>query len=393
MIPSSFVTLERLPLTPNGKVNRRALPMPGSDRTETRGGYVAPGDQLELQLANLWEDVLGIHPVGITDNFFEIGGHSFLALRLTGQIQKRFGQELPLASLFQSGTIQQQAAVLRRRIKTPSRSPLIVIQPDGTGRPFFCVHEVTGSALGYVTLSRFLGADQPFYAFQTHDINGGHKHYADLGEMAADYIEAMLAVQPEGPYRLGGWSYGGLVAFEMAQQLQRQGREVSLLALLDTAAPTPDVEQAAEDDAALLAGFARVHNLHISSDELRRLEPDEQLNSVLARAGLRDSLPTEVEVKRLRKLLDTSRSNHRAAARYVPQTYPRRLTLFRSAEILPEDVGDERFKIYEDPALGWAQLSSEPVDIHVIPGNHFTLLVEPHVRALAARLKTCLEAT
>jgi amino acid adenylation domain-containing protein len=393
MVPASFVMLENLPLTPNGKVDRRALPAPDGARSDGRDSYVAPGDQLELQLAQLWEEVLGVHPVGVHDNFFDLGGHSFLGLRLMARVSQRFGQDLPLASLFQSGTVREQADLLRRQTEAPAHSPLVAIQPAGTKRPFFCVHEVTGSALNYVSLARCLGGDQPFYAFQRQELNGGHKSYASLAEMAADYVEAMRAVQPDGPYRLGGWSYGGLVAFEMAQQLEREGREVGLLALFDTSVPAADGAQAEEDDAALLAGLARAHNLSISADELRRLGPDEQLDSLLGRAGLSGKLPGEVGPSHLRRLLEVGRSNHRAAADYVPQVYPRRITLLRSQEILPEDVGDERFRIYDDPALGWGKLSAEPVEVHVIPGNHFTLLTEPHVYTLAERLRACLDAT
>ena len=393
MLPSAFVQLSALPLTANGKLNRRALPAPEGTRDELPGAYVAPRDQIELQLAHIWEEILEVRPIGITDNFFDLGGHSFLALRLTSRLQKQFGRELPLASLFQGGTIQDLASILRRQDDRRAGTPLVALQPAGTQRPFFCVHEVTGSVLGYVRLAQHLGSDQPVYAFQMQDLNGERSTYTDLSEIAAGYVKMMRQVQAKGPYRLGGWSYGGIVAFEMAQQLQRQGEEVDLLALLDTTVPSGADQAEQLDDAAILAGLARVHNLEVSVEELRRMEPAEQLSYVLERARQVNALTADVAIPQLRRILEISKLNLLASARYVPQPYPKRITLFRSAELRPEDVGKKEFEIYNDPALGWGAFAVEPVEIHVIPGDHFTLLGEPNVRVLSERLKVCLEGT
>jgi thioesterase domain-containing protein len=252
---------------------------------------------------------------------------------------------------------------------------------------------VTGSVLGYVRLAQHLGLDQPVYAFQMPERNGERSAYPDMSEIAAHYVKVMRQVQPNGPYRLGGWSYGGVVAFEMAQQLQRQGEEVDLLALLDTTVPTGASQAEQLDDAAILSGLARVHNLEVAVEELRRMGSDEQLSYVLERARQVSALAADVTLPQLRRLLEISKLNLSASARYVPQPYPKRITLFRSAELRPEDIGKKEFEIYNDPALGWGALSGEPVEIHVIPGNHFTLLGEPNVRVLSESLKACLEPT
>jgi len=383
MVPSSFVELEKLPLTANGKLDRAALPAPSTMRSESTGIYVAPQNDVELQLAQIWEEILSVRPIGVHDNFFELGGHSFLALRLMRHIQKQFGVELPLVSLFEGATIHQLAQLLQSN-RQP-KAPLVAIQPTGTKPPFFCIHEITGSVLSYVNLARHLGLDQPFYGLQTPDFGADRQPYQTLQEMAADYINELRKVQPDGPYHLGGWSSGGLVAFEMAQQLTRDSHEVSLLALIDTAVPTSNGNEE-YDDASLLAGLARVHNLPLSIAELRSVPAEQQFRYAIEKANVGEAL----DVEQLRRLLDASRTNLRAGQHYRLQRYPNRITLFRSTEQRPDAAGEDQFKIYDDPALGWSEFSSEPIEIHHIPGSHFTLLTEPHVEVLAARLKTCL---
>jgi amino acid adenylation domain-containing protein len=381
MTLSALVQLEKLPLTGNGKIDRAALPVPSDVRPDAGRAYVAPQTPVELQLAQIWEQILSVQPVGIHDNFFELGGHSFLALRLMGQIHKRFGQQLPLVALFAGATIQDLALLLQKQATEPTRSPLVAIQPSGSKPPFYCVHEISGSVLGYVNLARYLGADQPVYGLQPAE-----GPYETLQQMAAHYIDEIRKVQPEGPYHLGGWSSGGLIAFEMAQQLTRQEREVALLALLDTAIPSSNGDTEL-DDATLLAGLARVHNLPLSVAELK--SADDQLRYLLDRANLGD-LADNGGLSHLRHLLDSSKSILRAGSHYRPRPYPKRITLFRSTDMLPEENGEEQFRIYEDPALGWSKFSAEPIEVHQIPGTHFTLLAEPNVQVLAARLKTCL---
>jgi thioesterase domain-containing protein len=302
-----------------------------------------------------------------------------------GQVQKRLGIQLPLVSLFEGATIHQLAQLLQKQTTPHAKSPLVAIQPAGSNPPFFCVHEITGSVLVYVNLARNLGLDQPFYGLQTPDFGDHRAPYESLPEMAADYIKELRKVQPEGPYHLGGWSSGGLVAFEMAQQLTRNSQDVALLALFDTAVPSHNGSEE-YDDASLLAGLARVHNLPLSVEELRSVPAGEQFQYAIEKANI----GRDVDVEQLRRLLDASRTNLRAGHHYRPERYPNRITLFRSTEQRPDAAGEEQFKIYDDPALGWSEFSSEPIEIHNIPGSHFTLLTEPNVEVVASRLKGCL---
>jgi len=226
MVPSAFVILKTLPLTPNGKVDRRALPAPPPTLAEERQ-FVAPQGPLAIQITKIWEQALGIQPISITDNFFELGGTSLLAARVVTQTSKVLGKELPLATFFQAPTVEQLAALFRQQGWSASRSLLVPFQRRGSKPPFFCV-------LGGVALARYMAPDQPFYLFRAYGYDGVHAPWT-VEEIASGYLTEIRSLQPQGPYYLGGHSFGGLVVFEMAQQLRRQGHEVALLALLDPA--------------------------------------------------------------------------------------------------------------------------------------------------------------
>jgi amino acid adenylation domain-containing protein len=226
MVPSVFVSLEKMPLTPNGKVDRRALPAPDL-RLSMKANYVPPRDTIELQLAQIWEEVLDVRPIGVRDNFFDFGGHSLLAISLMTRIQQQFGKNLSLATLFQNPTVDQLATILRSSTGSHTSAIVVTLQPGGSQQPFFCVHPGQGTVLAYVDLARCLGSEQPFYGLESLGLYEENKPYSSVEEMATHYIEAMRTIQPQGPYNLGGWSFGGLVAFEMAQQLALQGQEVS----------------------------------------------------------------------------------------------------------------------------------------------------------------------
>lgn len=217
MIPAAFVILESLPLTPNGKVNRRALPAPDLSSFSGENQFVSPRDEIEQQLAQIWSEVLNLNPVEVKDNFFELGGHSLLALNLMAKIQKQFGKSLPLATLFASPTIEDLANELRSATQVRSYSPLVPIQPKGTKNPFFCVHPAGGHVLCYVNLSRYISAEQPFYGWQARGFNEGEEALTRIEDMASLYVKAIREFKPEGPYQIGGWSFGGVVACETAQ--------------------------------------------------------------------------------------------------------------------------------------------------------------------------------
>ncbi len=234
MIPSCFVWLDSFPLTPSGKIDREALPAPDLSRPELENTFVAPRNAIESRIAQVWCEILGLESVGIHDNFFDLGGHSLLAAQLAAKIEKKLGRELALAAIFRAPTVAELAEMFRprRRSKGPSPS-LVAIQPRGTRPPFFCVHAI-GGIVYYRGLALVLGLDQPFYGLQAQGLDGKRRPYESVEEMAAHYVLEIRELQPEGPYHLGGYSFGGKVAFEMARQLRAQGHRTAFLALFDT---------------------------------------------------------------------------------------------------------------------------------------------------------------
>jgi amino acid adenylation domain-containing protein len=402
MVPSTFVMLETLPLTPNGKLDRRALPAPDTSRRGLEEGFVSPRDTIELQLAQIWEDVLDVHPVGVRDNFFDLGGHSLLAVNLIAKIQQQFGKNLPLATLFQGSTIEHLAGILSQQTDSLSWSPLVTIQSGGSKRPFFCVPGGGGNVIYFYHLARYLGSDQPFYGLQAMGLDGKSEPDTRVEDIAARYIEALLSVQPQGPYLLGGHSGGGWVAFEMAQQLQKQGHRVDLVAILDNQAPVPgnnavDVDGDGDEATWLVIIASQIERwlgkkLEVTYEDLQPLPPDEQLNYFKERLKTVNLLPHEASTTQARGFLQVFKANSKALVHYHLQSfYPTRITLLRASEFHPEDTTLPTENLLEDPTWGWGQLSAEPVEIHVVPGDHLTMMAEPHVQVLAERLRACLD--
>ncbi|HEX7314160.1 MAG TPA: alpha/beta fold hydrolase, partial [Pyrinomonadaceae bacterium] len=390
MIPSAFVLLEAIPLTPNGKLDRAALPAPGEGRLALKAQFVAPRDALESELAQIWQDVLAAPTVGVQDNFFDRGGHSLLAVRLLARIRQTMGVNLPVSVFFkQQPTIEHLALYIRQQSGGPRQefSPLVEIQRGTSGTAFFCVHPSGGNVLCYAELAQHLGADQPFYGLQAHGLDGARVPLNSIEEMAASYVEAVRAVQPDGPYALGGWSMGGLIAFEMAQQLQAQGQQVSLLALIDTMVPAPENQFAEPDELSLMANFAldmglSLENLRLAPDELRRLNPEQQLGYVLELATEAHVLPPDVELSQIERLYTVFKTNVRAMLDYAARPFAGRLTFIKAEEIM-EGQGDQRGS--------WDDFTLEGVDRVNVPGNHFTMVHAPHVKALAESLARSLE--
>lgn len=382
MLPSAYVFLDALPLTAHGKYDRRALPAPA--HTEASAGYVAPRDNLELQLAQLWEELLHAEAVGVRDDFFELGGHSLLAVRLAARVERDFGQRIELATLFKAPTVELLAGLLRQRAGASTRSPLVPIQPRGSLRPFFCVHPAGGNVLCYRELAQSLGHAQPFYGLQARGLDGAQEPAAEIEAMAGDYIDAMRRAQPAGPYLIGGWSMGGLVAFEMSRQLQARGETVALLALLDPAAPILDGRPADDhDELTLLVNFAlhvglSVNQTGLAPSHLANLAREDQLAYMVRQARAADLVPPDVSLAQIRSLFEVYKANVRAAGRYRPSTSAVSLVLFHAAE---------RGRGVADVAAEWSRLATGNVETYEVPGDHFTLLRKPHVSVVAERLR------
>jgi thioesterase domain-containing protein len=290
-------------------------------------------------------------------------------------------------------SITQLTNILRQQSACANWSSLVPIHPSGSRRPFFCVHPIGGNVVNYIHLARYLDPEQPFYGLQAKGLYGQQEPHTQIEEMAASYIEAMYAVQSEGPYMLGGWSMGGIVAFEMANQLQKKGHKVALLAIIDSALPNYINKnyQSNIDEISILKYFALTlggsvgKNLLVSYDSLKNLSYDERVNYILEQAKMNAVLPADVGLTQILPLIKVFTANVLAALNYVPQFYSDRAILF-----LAQDVLDELLDLH-DPKLGWDELTAKPVEMYTLPGNHYTIMTKPYVQNLAERLSCCLE--
>jgi thioesterase domain-containing protein len=389
MIPSNFVTLEEFPRTPNGKVDRKALPAPDTARPKLEKDYVEPRTETEKLLAGIWSQLLGVDRVGIHDDFFDLGGHSMLAVRLFARIEAVTERKLPLTVLFQRPTVAQLAELIHLESAPVDWSSLVPIRTHGSKPPLFCVHPAGGYTLYYRDLAARLDPDQPIYSLQSKGLDGQEYPFSCLEEIVADYVKEIRNVQPHGPYYLAGLCFGGVAAFEMAQQIRDQGEEVALVALLDTY--TPDYERQLGSSLSLKTIFHRVRervDLEFSNlAELRRRERPAYVLEKMRRVCFYTylwirSIYHRIRHPRTRELKHVEAANLRAMQSYEPQVYPGRVTLFRAAK---QPAGNGY-----DPTLGWRGLASGGLDIQEVAGYHSTIAVEPQVKDLAAKLTASL---
>ena len=398
MVPSAIVVLDALPQTATGKLDRRALPAPTYGDADAE--LDTPRSFTEVQLIHLWEELLGV-PVGPTQDFFALGGNSLLALRLVAQVRRRLHTDLPLAVLLAGATVRQMAAALAtRRGPAPPLPAVVALQPNGSLPPLFCLHPAGREVYAYMHLVRHLGAEQPVYGVR------------DVGEMdrpiariAADHLEGIRAVQPRGPYHLMGWSFGGVVAYEMAVQLQAQGQEVAFLGMLDSSAPGVGDELWEEmSDAELVAGLAADIAVQMGrpftfdETELEGLAVEEQVRrctrALVEQGAVHDGFEDSV----LREAYDFVRARTVSRRGYAPGPFSGVVTVFAAGDVSVASNPEFRERLHagwtdeELRTLCWCRMLGDRVAVHEVPGTHITIGMEPNVRVLAERVRESLAA-
>jgi amino acid adenylation domain-containing protein len=382
MVPTVYVLLEKLPLTQNGKVDRRCLPEPGLDSAEQE--YLGPRNATEETLCRIWGEILKVERVGLHDNFFSLGGHSLLVLQLVTCMEESLKVEIPVRVLFEAPTVAEIAKYIAgSNGKRPQSSPVVVsMQPRGTRTPLFFVHAVDGQVMSYVELSRELGLEQPFYGLQSPPADSFPDSDAGITEMAKLYIQEIRTVQPHGPYLLGGWSMGGLVAWEMAQQLVKQGETIKLLALID-AVPRSGYREASDktDESSMLARFAINMSRLVGKDpqplaeQFLRLAPQDQRKMVQETLTSYGVLSPATARAEMATLLDVFTRNFSALNNYIVSANDQQVVFFRASET-PKHLVEP-----------WTTLASGGIQFYSIPGDHFTILKQPNARKIADLLQ------
>ena len=389
MVPAAIVILDRFPLTPNGKVDRKALPAPVRSTAEAGSTASVPRDSLDLQLIKLWEKILNVRPIGLQDNFFDLGGNSLGAVRLFSEMRKLLGRSFPLSVLFQAPTVEKLADIIRKGGWTSRWTSLVPIQPGGSKPPFFCVHGGGGNVLIYRELASHLGADYPFYGLQARGLDGSNDYLTTTEAMAECYLREMRELQPEGPYYIGGFCMGGQVAFEMARRLVQDGQKVNLLFVIDTHNFNGIPPQfTLIEKVGNLGQKIKFHSSNVMNLGLKRQ---------IAYLSEKSKIALRREVERLRiKIVhllklnphrDVVRGtqeefiediNDRAFLAYKPDIYSGKMTICKPRR---------NYAFLRDPFNGWGGIAAGGLEIIELPSDPGGIFLEPYVESLAQKLK------
>lgn len=384
LVPGAIALIEALPLGPNGKLDRSRLPEIVAQQGDAARRVQPPRSPAELQMLPIWQGLLDRQDFGVTDDFFDLGGHSLLSLRLLLMIERKMGVKIPLAELFKSATIEHLARVAGR---TAAPSTLVPLWPhDGPGG-LCLVHTGGGAIWNYLPLVRALAPHYPVHALQARGLFDGQPPHTDIPTMAADYLTDLRRVQPAGPYRLAGHSFGGVVAFEMARQLCAAGEEVAQLVLFDSSLSRPDdtwfaaqpVSHAAARDLASAAEvFGRFTGSDIKIDEaaLCALPVTAQIEMVAAAFSASGTAMLQGDAGAMvAGLLAIAKAHREARLAYLPGPCDAPITLFR-AEGSPEPR--------------WAEIAGQAVEVVPARGDHVTMMAEDNATALAEALRGVL---
>ena len=387
MVPTYFVWLDAMPMTPNGKLDRKALPAPMREEDHSPD-HQMPQTRLECDIAAIWEELLSMSPIDIRTDFFDLGGDSLALISLFAAIEARFGRRLTVDVLSGGLTVVGLAQILAQ--KEPQQEdldPVAVLQPLGDRPPFFCVHGIGGDLLHLHRLAMRMGTDRPFFGLRR---TPEARPTDTISQIAARYVKALLARQPAGPFYLGGHSFGATVAYEMALQLSEQGHDIGLLAIIDQRKPgwRLTVSQALP-----FLHLIILRMLAQLRDEPRQARPTDRLRMIRRTLSLWSRRALGYRATHL--MFDFSRMDTeqiafyegglRALLDYRPRPAPIKISLFRAKVPSLSNLA-------LDSTLGWNELGGSDVRVHVVPGNHGSMMTEPMVRELAKAISEQLEA-
>jgi aspartate racemase len=394
MVPPHYICLDVFPLLPNGKIDRKGFPPPDLTTRQERK-IIPPSTELESRLIEIWEDTLGVSPVGIRDNFFDIGGHSLMAVRLCASINERLETSLTISGLFQNLTIEALARQIQKNRPPDNLQASVLMQPgtsSGSLPALFFVH-VLGTGLKFCRpMVSHLGSELPVYALSVQLLQESPLKENTIEELASFYIQEIRKISPEGPYLLAGISFGGMVIFEMARQLTASDNDVRLVALMDTIPPwaytkldSPERlrkhgHRLREEGISYITRKIRerlTHEFETITTNLKNLQDQLKFRYYL-KTERPEQMPVEVKEFAARE------ENDQACARYTPAPYKGKVTLFRSLE----HTGG--ISVVTAPDHGWSRFAHGGVEIIDCPSDHLGMLSEPYVRTVAEHLSQCI---
>ncbi|MDF2431590.1 MAG: hypothetical protein JWP44_1221 [Mucilaginibacter sp.] len=389
MVPDDFVLMPSIPITPNGKIDRKALPKPDHNLITREGEYVAPRTDVEKQVAEIWEELMGIEKISIFDNFFELGGRSLVAVQIMARIEKITGKRLPLATLFEHSTIEKLSLRLNIDAKSITWESLVPIKPQGTKMPLYIVHGAGLNVLLFNALAMNMDKDQPVYGLQAKGLNGIDEPLDVMEEIAANYIAEIIAQNPTGPYALAGYSLGGTIAYEMAHQLIAMGKEVKTLAVFDTYAEQTDIY-----DPFIKRTFNRLRlytMMFLYSFILFAEDPKRTIEY--------KSLVIKRKIIRLYwRIFKGKEEKQEGFFAYDNEIDEASAKAKRNYYLQPLDITVDLFKakkktFYMDDFkyLGWRKFALKGVNVHEIPGEHNTIFAPPNDEKFAVVLQQCLD--
>ncbi|PMB52084.1 non-ribosomal peptide synthetase [Fischerella thermalis CCMEE 5201] len=392
MIPSTFVLLASFPLTANGKMDRQALPIPEGTQPELTQTFTPPHNQVEELLITIWMELFQLQQISITDNFFALGGHSFLALQLISKINHKFQTNIPLSTLFHYPTVAELGNFLiQNHHASPTPISLVPIQPQGTQPPLFCIHPTGGQVMVYQHLATCLGTDQPVYALQSRALNNSLDEHNSIENMAVEYAKIIRQHQPHGAYHLMGWSMGGVIAVSITKELEQQGCKVDFLGLVDAFLfpdSTPTLTPDPLYELALVFGGTFVNAL-MTLDTVQQQQLREQLISLTSVERLQLMMNwgksqnllskelSEVSIEILQKQLELTEIHQKLLKNHQPPEIQAQISIWWAAQQLTPQL----------PRTNWSQYTINATHTKILDSNHFTIMLPPCNTTLAQQLQ------
>ena len=386
MVPGDFVLIPRLPLTPNGKIDRNALPKPELPASGGPGSYAAPRTETEHLIADIWASLLGLEKVGIHDDFFELGGHSMIAVQAMSRLEKETGKRLPLASLLEAPTVEKLSRLVSSDPKSVNWNSLVPIKPSGNKMPLYIVHGFGMNVLLFNNVAKNMDPDQPVYALQAKGLNRADETLDKMEDIAAHYVSEILVQNPGDAFALAGYSFGGIIAFEMAKQLKAMGKQIRMLAMFDTYADNSDYLDpwTTKFRKKFMRQFPKM--LFVSKSFVRR--PGKtityQVEYVKRVLNERFGIFSNEEEDGYNANDDKIIEKYEYAYRHYKMTaYDGSIDLFK--------VKTRLYFLDDLEFLGWKPFARQGVDVHEISGDHKTFLMPPHARDFGRILQATLD--